>query len=131
MDAMYLAGMVADGSKMTRAQLQSWAEGAVGIQMISESTVPWVTVENPAARDLALEWMKADNGVDRVLRLVYLFGAAHGDSGRQIGSQGDRSDSRQDREGDFRREERGQAQMNGFVISVGTYVKPLLAEAKR
>jgi len=31
------------------------------IQMISESTVPWVTVENPAARDLALEWMKADN----------------------------------------------------------------------
>jgi 3-methyladenine DNA glycosylase AlkD len=30
LDAMYLAGMVADGRKMSAAELQSWAEGAAG-----------------------------------------------------------------------------------------------------
>lgn len=41
MEAMYLAGMVADGSQMTREQLEKWCEGAVGLSMISEYTVPW------------------------------------------------------------------------------------------
>src|SRR5580658_3133937 len=59
MDAMYLAGMVADGSKLTRGQLNAWVEGASELQMISEYTVPWVTVENPHGRTLALEWIKS------------------------------------------------------------------------
>ena len=46
LDAMYLAGMVADGSQMTTKQLNAWAEGAANLQMISEYTVSWVTVEN-------------------------------------------------------------------------------------
>jgi hypothetical protein len=46
---MYLAGMVADGSQMSKKQLNGWAEGAVNLQMISEYTVPWVTVENADA----------------------------------------------------------------------------------
>src|SRR6202790_5526619 len=50
MDAMYLAGMVADGSQMTPKQLNEWAEGAANLQMVAEYTVPWVTVENPHGR---------------------------------------------------------------------------------
>jgi 3-methyladenine DNA glycosylase AlkD len=42
MDAMYLAGIMADGAQMTRKQLQSWADGASSMSMISEHTVPWV-----------------------------------------------------------------------------------------
>ncbi len=61
MDAMYLAGMVADGSEMHKQQLQAWAEGASGVPMVSEYTVPWVAVENPHARDLAMEWMASAN----------------------------------------------------------------------
>src|SRR5215467_1489539 len=61
MDAMYLAGIVADGSQMTRKQLEDWCEAAVGLRMISEYTVPWVTVDNPLARDLAMEWIKSKN----------------------------------------------------------------------
>src|SRR5580658_7912637 len=53
-DSMYLAGMVANGAQMTRDQLNAWAEGAAGMQMISEYTVPWVAVENPHGRELAL-----------------------------------------------------------------------------
>src|SRR5713101_9867413 len=59
MDAMYLAGLVADGSQMTKKQLNGWAEGAANLQMIAEYTVPWVTLENPHARDLALQWIKS------------------------------------------------------------------------
>jgi 3-methyladenine DNA glycosylase AlkD len=54
MEAMYLAGMVADGSQMNTKQLDAWAEGSASITMIAEYTVPWVTVENPAGRELAL-----------------------------------------------------------------------------
>ena len=59
MEAMYLAAMVADGSQMTRKQLQGWCQGAVGLQMISEYAVPWVTVENPHGRELALLWTQS------------------------------------------------------------------------
>ncbi len=57
MEAMYLAGMVANGSKMTRKLLNEWVEGAADMQMIAEYTVPWVTVENEHGRELAKEWM--------------------------------------------------------------------------
>src|ERR1700675_1766943 len=59
LDAMYLAGMVADGSQMTPKQLNEWVQGAANLQMISEYTVPWVTVENADARDLAKQWIKS------------------------------------------------------------------------
>jgi hypothetical protein len=54
LDAMYLAGIVADGSNMSRKQLQSWAEGAAGMHMIYEYPVPWVTVESEPAPILQL-----------------------------------------------------------------------------
>jgi hypothetical protein len=40
-DAQYFAGLIADDSKMTRADLQMWVKGALS-QNISEYTVPWV-----------------------------------------------------------------------------------------
>jgi 3-methyladenine DNA glycosylase AlkD len=43
MEAMYVAGMVASGAKMTEAQLQQWAEQSAGLQMVAEYTLPWVT----------------------------------------------------------------------------------------
>lgn len=62
-DAMYLAGLLADGAKMTKADLEEWVKGAYW-SMLSEYTVPWVTVENPHARELADEWItSADENV--------------------------------------------------------------------
>jgi hypothetical protein len=59
MDAMYLAGIVADGAQMSKQQLNDWAEGAANMQMISEYAVPWLAVENPHGRQLALRWIKS------------------------------------------------------------------------
>jgi 3-methyladenine DNA glycosylase AlkD len=59
-DAMYLAGLVADGAKMTRNQLDGWAKKAY-CSGISEYTVPWVTSESKEAMSLAEEWIDSKN----------------------------------------------------------------------
>jgi 3-methyladenine DNA glycosylase AlkD len=130
LDAMYLAGMVADGAQMTKEQLNAWAEGAAGLRMISEYTVPWVAVESAHARELAMQWIKskkehvASSGwsthaglvatkVDEALDLAEienLLGAVV--------------------KGIKTAQNRVRYTMNGFVIAVGTYVKPLLKQAK-
>lgn len=130
LDAMYLAGMVADGSKMSANGLNAWAEGAANLQMIAEYTVPWVAVENPQGRELALQWMKSkkervacsgwctysgllatkpDEALD-LAEIKDLLGVIV----KEIKSA----------------QNRVRYTMNGFVIAVGTYVKPLLKEAK-
>jgi 3-methyladenine DNA glycosylase AlkD len=64
MEAMYLAGLVVDGAKMTTRELNDWASSSHGMPMISEYTVPWVATENPAARELAKEWMGSKDEVE-------------------------------------------------------------------
>ena len=130
MDAMYLAGMVADGAQMTRKHLQSWAEGAAGMSMIAEYTVPWVTVENAEGRDLAMKWIGSKKGKVVPSGWCTYSGliATHADEtldieeieellGRVVKEIGGA-------------EGRTKYTMNGFVIGVGAYVKPLLAKAK-
>lgn len=55
-DAMYMAGLLADGAKMTRAQLDDWAQLNYG-SSISSYVVPWVASESPYGFELALEWI--------------------------------------------------------------------------
>src|SRR5688572_13744508 len=55
-DAMYLAGLMADGAKMSKKELRDWASKAKW-PMLSEYTVPWVTSENEAAWELAMKWI--------------------------------------------------------------------------
>lgn len=55
-DAMYLAGLIAKPDKMTKKQLQNWANKA-NWYMISEYTVAWITAESNYGWELALEWI--------------------------------------------------------------------------
>lgn len=55
-DAQYLAGLMADGNKMSRKEIQHWVENAKW-QMVSEYSVAWVAAENEHAVDIALEWI--------------------------------------------------------------------------
>ncbi len=54
-DAQYLAGMIADGAQMTRAQLQQWADTAAW-RMIAGTIVPWIASEHPDGFALAQSW---------------------------------------------------------------------------
>lgn len=55
-DAMYLAGLISEPDKMTRDELQDWAEKAYWY-MIAEYTVSGVTAESPYGYELAKEWI--------------------------------------------------------------------------
>ena len=55
-DAMYLAGLIAYETRITREQLDSWAKKAYWY-MISDYTVAWIAAESPHGWDLALEWI--------------------------------------------------------------------------
>jgi 3-methyladenine DNA glycosylase AlkD len=131
LDAMYLAGIVADGSQMTKTQLQAWAKGAGNFAMLSEYTIPWVTVESSHARDLALKWIKskkeniASSGwctyseivattPDEELDLAEIQGLLNIVVKEIHGAKN-----------------QVRYTMSGFVIAVGAYVKPLLKQAKR
>ena len=57
-DAMYLAGLIADPLKMSKADLQRWVEGA-NWYLLSEYTVPNVASKNPFGLELALGWIEA------------------------------------------------------------------------
>ena len=130
LDAMYLAGMVADGSRMSTKQLDEWAEGAANLRMISEYTVPWVAVESQHARELAMQWIDskkehvASSGWCTYSGLLATKEDAALDLKeieKLLGTVVKRIKNAQNRE---------RYTMNGFVITVGTYVKPLLKQAK-
>jgi 3-methyladenine DNA glycosylase AlkD len=130
MDAIYLAGMIADGSQLSKQQLNAWAEGAANLRMISEYTVPWVTVENPYARELAKQWIKskqehvASSGWCTYSGLLATtpdaaLDLAEIESLLGVVVKGVKS-----------AQNRVRYAMNGFVIAVGAYVKPLSKQAK-
>ncbi len=130
MDAMYLAGLVADGAKLSREQLNKWVKSAVGLQMISEYTVPWLAVESLHARQLALEWMNSNDAAIAATGWCTYTGllATKPDEAldlkeietllarvtREIGASPNRV----------------KLAMNSFVIATGSHVKPLLKQAK-
>jgi 3-methyladenine DNA glycosylase AlkD len=130
MDAMYLAGLVANGAQMTAKQLNEWAESAAGLQMIAEYTVPSVAVENAQARDLAMRWIKSKN--EQVASCGWCTYA--GIVGTQADDILDLAEIKQLLATVVKEihgaQNRVRYTMNGFVIAVGSCVRPLMKEAK-
>jgi 3-methyladenine DNA glycosylase AlkD len=123
-DAMYLAGLIADDPKMTRENLQHWADKATCTALCG-STVAWVAAESLHGWDLAREW------IDSRKETVAVTGWATLSSLVGIKDDADldlaelkrlllRVQKTLSKEPD-----RVRYAMNGFVIAVGTYVKPL------
>ena len=54
-DAMYLAGLIADDAKMTRKDLQHWAEKACA--PLARTSVAWGVAGSPHAVEMALKWI--------------------------------------------------------------------------
>jgi 3-methyladenine DNA glycosylase AlkD len=130
MDAMYLAGMVADGSKMTAKQLHDWADGAANMQMIAEYTVPWVTVENAQWRELAAQWIKSKKEHVAAAGWCTYSGIVATKADEEL----DLAEIEELLASVVKEIHKAQNRvcytMNGFVIAVGAYVKPLLKQAK-
>jgi 3-methyladenine DNA glycosylase AlkD len=133
-DAMYFAGLIADDEKMTKSDLQAWADKA-HFPLLSECTVAWVAAGSPRGHELALKWIdsKKENvaaaGWSTLSSLVGITDDAELDVDelKKLLTRVEKSIHAQPN--------RVRYTMNGFVIAVGGYVKALtkaaLATAKK
>src|SRR6187455_3709424 len=127
-DAMYLAGLIADQSKMSKKDIQQWAEKSPS-HGISEYTVAWVAAESDYGWELGMKWidspketiasagwntlsgviaLKPDNELDITLIKKLLQRIV-----KEIHSAPNRV----------------RYTMNGFIIGVGAYIKEITKEA--
>ncbi|MCD6019933.1 MAG: alkylation repair protein [Bacteroidetes bacterium] len=127
-DAMYLAGLIADESKMTKKDLATWVKQAESPN-ICDYTVPWIAAESQHGFELALEWIeskesyiaaagwstlcsvvaiKADDELDMSLLKTLLA---------RVEKEIHKADNHV------------RSRMNMFVISVGSYVASLTDKA--
>ncbi len=128
-DAMYLAGIVADGSQMTKKQLDHWAKSA-DWYMISEYTVPGVAHEHPKARELANKWIKSKNPHIATAGWTTYAGIVTTTDDSELDLNEIKTYLKTIENGIHDAPNRVRYTMNGFVIAVGGYVKPLSKQAK-
>ncbi len=128
-DAMYLASMIADGQRMTSSQLNHWAKTAWWY-MLSEHAVPVVAAENALATNIAMKWLKSrqESIVACGWATYSLVVAVRDDETLDLDEI--QNLLRVAESSVHKAPNRVRNGMNHFVISVGCYVKPLLASAK-
>lgn len=127
-DAMYLAGLITDDNKMTKADLQTWAEQALSAN-INEYTVPWVAAESNYGFEIGLEWIDSDKD--------HIAAAGWSTLGNLAALIADNDLNLATYRGLLRRvidnihtsANRVKARMNIFIMNVGCYVLPLVDEA--
>lgn len=128
-DAMYLAALAADGSQMKRNQLDRWAKSAWW-SMLSEYAVPYVAAEHADGIDIAKKWIgssKASIAACGWSTYTMIVSARPDD---QLDLDDIRNCLKTVESNMETAANRVRLCMNGFVIGVGSFVKPLLREAK-
>lgn len=127
-DAMYLAGLIADPLKMTRDNLNDWAEKAYWY-MLSEFTVAWVASESPYGTELALQWIESDKENIAAAGWSTLAGIASIKNDNEIESGLYKQLLERVSKTIHSEKNRVRHTMNNFVITVGGYCTHLSAEA--
>ncbi|HEX5103167.1 MAG TPA: DNA alkylation repair protein, partial [Pirellulaceae bacterium] len=128
-DAMYLAGLIADDAKMTKRDLQKWVKGAYWY-MLSEYTVPWVAAGSKHGHDLALEWIESKNELVASAGWATLSSLVSTKDDAELDIPELKKLLARVEKTIHKQPNRVRGAMNAFVISVGSYVKPLLKQAK-
>ncbi|MBL7710818.1 MAG: DNA alkylation repair protein [Chitinophagaceae bacterium] len=129
-DVMYFAGLISEPAKMSKAELQQWAEQAPW-HMISEYTVAWTAAESRFGQELAMEWIGSDReliasaGWSTYSNLLALK------SDEELDKKEIKSLLQKVSKTIHQQPNRVRSSMNGFVIAVGAYFLPLAAEAKK
>jgi 3-methyladenine DNA glycosylase AlkD len=128
-DAMYLAGIVADGSKMSKKQLEAWAKGATW-HMLSDYTVPGVAAESPYARELAIKWIRSNKASIASGGWCTYAGLIATKPDEELNLMEVEELLNHIVDHIHAAPNKVRYTMNAFVIAVGTYIKPLLKQAK-
>lgn len=123
-DAMYLAGLIADETKMTKKDLQTWVEHAES-SSICGSIVPWIAAESNYGYEMALKWIDSPKDFIAVAGWSTLSSvvAIKPDSELDIASL--KKLLTRVEQTIHKSDNRLRSSMNLFVIAVGSYVVPL------
>jgi 3-methyladenine DNA glycosylase AlkD len=129
-DAMYLAGLIADEDKITKDDLNRWADEAYWY-MISEYTVPWVAAESKYGWELGLQWIESNE--ERIASAGWStlssIASLKPDNELDIEAYGKLLD--RVKTNIHSSHNRVRYTMNGFVIAVGSYIEALTKKATK
>jgi 3-methyladenine DNA glycosylase AlkD len=128
-DAMYLAGLSVNPKLLTKETLQDWVKSAYWY-MIAEYTVAQVTAESDFALELAREWIQAEEEMVAVTGWSTYSNYLSITPDEKLDLAEIRGLLNKVRNTIHEERNRVRYVMNGFVISVGTYIPELLEEAK-
>ncbi len=129
-DAMYLAGLIADETRMNESDLQDWVEGAYWY-MLSEYTVSGVAAETPFGIKLAKKWMKSKDEMTACAGWATYSAAISikPDTELDLAEIDELLD--QVERSIHTAPNRVRYDMNNFIISVGIYISELSEKARR
>ncbi|SEN06701.1 3-methyladenine DNA glycosylase AlkD [Mesobacillus persicus] len=129
-DAMYLAGLSVNPKLISKETLQNWADKAYWY-MLAEYTVAQVAAESNYALELAREWMKSDKEMLAVCGWSTYANYVSITPDENLDVAEIKALLNQVKTTVHQERNRVRYVMNGFVISVGSYVKELTEEAKQ
>lgn len=123
-DAMYLAGLMADETRITETKLEEWADKAYWYYL-GEFTVPWVAAETEFGFKLGLKWIKSDREQIAATGWATLsyYASVNRDEDLDIKSYKNLLDNVE--KNIHQKQNRVRHTMNAFVIAVGTYIEEL------
>ena len=127
-DARYLAGLIADDAKMTKADLQRWATQS-NCRPLSSTTVAWVTAGSPHGWELGLEWIESKQPLLAVAGWATLGSLVSIEADTELDLAALKQLLARVQETIHTAPDAVRYQMNLFVISVGCYVAALTAAA--
>lgn len=129
-DAMYLAGLIADETRMTKKDLNTWVKQAFWY-MISEYTVPWVASESKHGMDLGLKWIDSKKESIASAGWSTLAGIISIKSDEELDLPLFKKLLKRAEAEIHDAPNRVRYAMNGFVIAVGSYIEKLTNEATK
>ncbi len=127
-DAMYLAGLIADESKMSKKDIEQWAEKAPG-HGISEYTVAWVAAESDYGWELGMKWINSSKEKIASAGWNALSGVIAMKPDNELDIAAIKQLLQKIIKEIHSAPNRVRYTMNGFVIGVGSYIKELTKEA--
>jgi 3-methyladenine DNA glycosylase AlkD len=123
-DAMYLAGLIADDAQMTKKDLQRWVSNATH-SALGSFTVPWVAAGSPHGWELALEWIESKKALTAEAGWATLRSLVSIKDDSELDLPELKRLLERVRKNIHQAPNDVRAQMNSFVIAIGSYVKPL------
>lgn len=129
-DAMFLAGLIADESKMSKKNIQDWASKASS-NGISQYTVAWVAAESDYGWELGMEWIESKKELIATAGWNTLIGVISLKKDEDLDIPMIRKLLKRIEKEIHSAPNMVKYTMNQFVIGAGSFVKELYEEALR